>query len=197
MQKYVEKTLNILNQQNQLLFQHSNFIIYNSLQKIVNFDGYYLESEPCLGCNNPETNYANLKLSSLKVDSRFTTTTQIVKLIGSHIISKINVRITDIKKTKMVKVINIYYNNWPVSSVVELKNRTVWHKAKRCYLNSGQSEVKIEFPLPITACNLKIEYAEFYENQQANTETLQCPRCSTIVPANPGGKLFHHYVSSC
>lgn len=185
-QKYVEKTLNILNQQNQQLFQHSNFIIYNNLQKIVNFDGYYLESEPCLVCNNPETNYSNLKLSSLKVDSRFTTTTQIVKLVGSHIISKINLRITDIKKTKMVKVINIYYNNWPVNSVVELKNRTIWHKAKRCYLNSGQSEVKIEFPLPITACNLKIEYAEFYESQQSNTETLQCPRCSTTVPANPG-----------
>ena len=62
----------------------------------------------------------------------------------------------------------------------------MWHKAKRVILTPGQTEVKIEFPLPIVACNLMIEYADFYENPQASTETLQCPRCSATVPANPG-----------
>ena len=75
----------------------------------------------------------------------------------------------------------------PSQSVVELKNKcNIWHKAKRCNLASAQSEVKIEFPLPIIACNLMIEYAEFYENIQASSETLQCPRCSASVPASPG-----------
>jgi len=50
---------------------------------------------------------------------------------------------------------------------VELKNnQTVWHKAKRVSLTAGQTEIKIEFPLPIVACNLKIEYADYYENIQ-------------------------------
>lgn len=62
----------------------------------------------------------------------------------------------------------------------------MWHKAKKVSLVSGQTEVKIEFPLPIVACNLMIEYADFYENIQASSETLQCPRCSASVPANPG-----------
>lgn len=53
-------------------------------------------------------------------------------------------------------------------------------------LASGQTEVKMEFPLPIVACNLMIEYADLYENVQATSETLQCPRCSASVPANPG-----------
>jgi len=53
-------------------------------------------------------------------------------------------------------------------------------------LSAGQAEVKIEFPLPIVACNLMIEYADFYDNIQASAETLQCPRCSASVPANPG-----------
>lgn len=69
----------------------------------------------------------------------------------------------------MVKTLNIFYNNRAVHSVVELKNKTaVWHKAKRCHLVTGQSEVKIEFPLAIVACNLMIEYAEFYENLQVS-----------------------------
>ena len=53
-------------------------------------------------------------------------------------------------------------------------------------LSAGQNEVKVEFPLPIVACNLMIEYADFYDNFQASAETLQCPRCSASVPANPG-----------
>lgn len=62
----------------------------------------------------------------------------------------------------------------------------MWHKAKKVSLVSGQTEVKMEFPLPIVACNLMIEYADFYENLQASSESLQCPRCSSSVPANPG-----------
>lgn len=62
----------------------------------------------------------------------------------------------------------------------------MWHKAKKVTLATGQTEVKMEFPLPIVACNLMIEYADFYENIQASSETLQCPRCSASVPANPG-----------
>ncbi|XP_015793075.1 E3 ubiquitin-protein ligase UBR4-like isoform X2 [Tetranychus urticae] len=185
--EYRDKALSILRHQNKLLINHPNSALYNSLQNLVEFDGYYLESEPCLVCNNPEVSYSNMKLSSVKVDSRFTTTTQIVKLVGSHTISKISLRIADIKRSKMVKTLIIYYNNRSVHSVVELKNKTgIWHKAKKCQLASGQTEVKIEFPLPIVACNLMIEYADFYENIQASSETLQCPRCSASVPANPG-----------
>ena len=62
----------------------------------------------------------------------------------------------------------------------------MWHKAKKVSLTAGQTDIKIEFPLPIVACNLMIEYADYYENIQASSETLQCPRCSASVPANPG-----------
>lgn len=79
--------------------------------------------------------------------------------------------------------------------------RSLWHKAKKCHLTPGQTELKVrmfcfivcvhfpplvifscipfrfegadvlfyfqvDFPLPIVACNLMIEYADFYENFQ-------------------------------
>lgn len=65
--EFVEKSLHVLRQQNQNLIHHPNCNLYNSLQSLVEFDGYYLESEPCLVCNNPEVNYVNMKLSSIKV----------------------------------------------------------------------------------------------------------------------------------
>lgn len=185
--EYVERAVNVLGAQNEILAHHPNANLYAHMSQFVELDGYFLESEPCLVCNNPEVPFCTIKLSSVKVDSKFTTTTQIVKLLSSHTISKITLRIGDLKRTKMVKTINIYYNNRSVQAVVELKNKpALWHKAKKVNLQSGQTEVKIEFPLPIVACNLMIEYADFYENIQASSETLQCPRCSASVPANPG-----------
>ncbi|ELU10961.1 hypothetical protein CAPTEDRAFT_154354 [Capitella teleta] len=184
---FVERSVAVLRSQNKVLSSHPNGTIYNLLQGLVDFDGYYLESDPCLVCNNPEVPYSNLKLSVIKEDSKFTTSTQIVKLIGSHTISKIILRISDIKRTKMVRTINLFYNNRTVQAVVELKNKPgVWHKAKKVVLSAGQNEVKVDFPLPIVACNLMVEYADFYDNLQATSETLQCPRCSASVPANPG-----------
>ena len=62
----------------------TNSAIYTSLSLLVDFTGFYLESDPCLVCNNPEVSFANLKLSSLKMDTSFTTSTLLVKLSGRH-----------------------------------------------------------------------------------------------------------------
>lgn len=185
--EYMELAVSVLRLQNERLSRHPNAPIYTQLSQVLELEGFYLESEPCLVCNNPEVPMANIKLSSIKIDSKFTTTTTIVKLSQSHTISKIVLRIAELKRAKMVRAINIYYNNRSVQAVVELKNRpAMWHKARKVILQSGQTDVKIEFPLPITACNLMIEYADFYETQTGSSENLQCPRCSAAVPANPG-----------
>lgn len=42
----------------------------------------------------------------------------------------------------------------------------MWNKAKKVNLSAGQTEVKMDFPLPIVACNLMFEYSDFYENLQ-------------------------------
>ncbi|OWR51411.1 purity of essence [Danaus plexippus plexippus] len=186
-EKYLGSAVELLRNQNYLLSSHGNASLYAALGAFVELDGYFLESEPCLVCNNPEVPMATIKLPTIKIDSKFTTTTQIVKLVNSHMISRISLRIGDIKRSKMVRTINFYYNNRTVQAVQELKNKPgMWHKAKRVQLQSGQSEVRVDFPLPIVACNLMMEYADFYENQQATGESLQCPRCSQSVPANPG-----------
>lgn len=185
--EYMELAVSVLRLQNERLAKHPNAPIYTQLSQVLELEGFYLESEPCLVCNNPEVPMANIKLSTIKIDSKFTTTTTIVKLSQSHTISKIVLRIADLKRTKMVRTINIFYNNRTVQAVVELKNRpSMWHKARKVTLQSGQTDVKIEFPLPITACNLMIEYADFYETVTGSSENLQCPRCSAAVPANPG-----------
>ena len=67
---YAQCAVDMLRSQNSILCSHANSAIYNSLSQLVDFTGYYLESDPCLVCNNL---FTNMKLSSLKVDTKYST----------------------------------------------------------------------------------------------------------------------------
>ena len=59
---YASAAVSMLMSQNKILSTHANSAIYTSLSQLVDFTGYYLESDPCLVCNNPEVSFSNLKL---------------------------------------------------------------------------------------------------------------------------------------
>lgn len=177
-----------LRSQNELLANHPNSRIYNTLSSLVEFDGYYLESEPCVACSSPEVPYARMKLESLKSETKFTDNRIIVKCTGSYTIQSVTMNVHDARKSKSVKVLNLYYNNRPVADLSELKNNwSLWKRARTCHLSFNQTELKVDFSIPITACNFMIELDSFYENLQAlSLEPLQCPRCSRPVTDKHG-----------
>jgi E3 ubiquitin-protein ligase UBR4 len=56
----------------------------------------------------------------------------------------------DARRSKSVKVLNLYYNNRPVADLSELKNNwSLWKRAKSCHLAFNQTELKVEFPIPM------------------------------------------------
>ncbi|XWS75634.1 hypothetical protein CRYUN_Cryun01aG0107800 [Craigia yunnanensis] len=184
----VRSIFETLHSQNELIANHPNSRIYNTLSGLVEFDGYYLESEPCVACSSPEVPYSRMKLESLKSETKFTDNRIIVKCTGSYTIQTVTMNVHDARKSKSVKVLNLYYNNRPVADLSELKNNwPLWKRAKSCHLAFNQTELKVEFPIPITACNFMIELDSFYENLQAlSLEPLQCPRCSRPVTDKHG-----------
>ena len=111
-----------LRSQNELLANHPNSRIYNTLSGLVEFDGYYLESEPCVACSSPEVPYSRMKLESLKSETKFTDNRIIVKCTGSYTIQSVTMNVHDARKSKSVKVLNLYYNNRPVADLSKLKN---------------------------------------------------------------------------
>lgn len=72
MDECIEKSVKMLRTQNQVLSQHPNASLYTQLSQYVELDGYYLESDPCLVCNNPELPMSSIKLSSIKVNKKKT-----------------------------------------------------------------------------------------------------------------------------
>nr|KYP76458.1 E3 ubiquitin-protein ligase UBR4 [Cajanus cajan] len=138
--------------------------------------------------HTPEVPYSRMKLDTLKSETKFTDNRIIVKCTGSYTIQTVTMNVHDARKSKSVKVLNLYYNNRPVTDLSELKNNwSLWKRAKSCHLAFNQTELKVEFSIPITACNFMIELDSFYENLQAlSLEPLQCPRCSRPVTDKHG-----------
>jgi E3 ubiquitin-protein ligase UBR4 len=196
--EFLPKLELMLKTENQLLLNHPNASIYRRLSTIIDIEqnnGYYFETEPCLVCNNPDIPYQQVKLQTIKLDQRYTTQSHIIKLIQAYSIQKLHIKMSEIKRNKAVRTIRFYYNNRHVQSIVDLKNSVncKWLLAKTIKLtNIQQTEVKIDFVIPIIACNLMIEYVDFFETPTANlptvtdTTTLQCPRCNSAVAATPG-----------
>ena len=52
--KYLYFSIQLLKRLNEIIFSHPNSHVYQILSTVVELDGYFLESEPCLICNNPE-----------------------------------------------------------------------------------------------------------------------------------------------
>ena len=176
--------------------QHPNAGIYSRLATAIGGlnAGFYLETAQCNSCANfQEVPFAQVKLQSLKSDAKFTSVSQTFKLSGgSHQISSIQFKFIDIKRHRMIKTINMYYNNRYSVPLVDLKGRPqLWQRAKTIPLDRLQSDVKVDFLVPITAGNLMFEITEFYENKPQGSsasapEVVQCPRCSNVV-TNSGG----------
>eukprot|EP00741_Cyanophora_paradoxa_P010481 tig00000158_g10134.t1 len=149
---------------------------------------YYLESEPCLVCNDPEVPFAHLKLEQARAEVKFTANSMMVRFHSPQTIQSVVFQAHDIRRARMLKTLTLYYSNKVVSDLAELKNKwRLWRKAKTAHLMPGQAELRIPFAIPITATALLFEYSALHENPGALAqEKLQCPRCSRAVTDKHG-----------
>lgn len=186
--KYMDHVLVEYFKHNKTLQAHPSAHIYTHLHDLMEIDGYYFDNDSCFQClTSNDTSPAPLRLTSIKFDVRFTPSSVLVRLTQSYSIHKIILKIGDLKKNKMLRKLNIYYNNLNTVAIAELRSKQhKWKKAKSISVASGQTEICIEFILPITACNLMFEYSDFYSGTIGCTETIQCPRCSATVSTVPG-----------
>lgn len=172
----------ILKSQNKLFINHPNAFIYETLRNYVEFSGYYLESEPCLVCNDPDTPFTKMRMSDIQSETKFEHSSQYIKFQETYTINEIEINIKDIQRSRMVRTIEFLYNNKPGVNINELKKSpSLWKKATTCFVERGKQKVIVTFPIPITASNLLIQYSSFYDDWQSLTESILCPRCSVPV----------------
>jgi len=174
--------------QNELLGSHPNGRLYKWLRALVDFDGYYLESEPCLTCSNPEESYSPIKLDSMKSEAKFTDKRIIVRCSDTFSLKSFSLNLHDLRPSKCIKSFSLFYCNKRGAELADLKNQpSLWKHACCCCLSYMQSELQVDFKIPIEASYLMVQFDSFHESAQAKSmETLQCPRCSRFVTDRHG-----------
>ncbi|PAA59811.1 hypothetical protein BOX15_Mlig013612g1 [Macrostomum lignano] len=185
--RYCQQVVDMLTAENARLTSHFNFDLYTRLQNFMDLEGFYLEQEPCQVCHEPDQSFVLLKLMEIKSEVKFSSQRHIFKLDGSYTISRIAVRLSEVKRGRMIRCVDVLYNSKSGLNITDLKNnRSLWSLAKRVSLSPSQSEIIAEFSIPIVACSLMFEYSDFYETSSVMAENMHCPRCSQSVPVQPG-----------
>ncbi|GMT28575.1 hypothetical protein PFISCL1PPCAC_19872, partial [Pristionchus fissidentatus] len=148
-------------------------------------DTLHLTPDQCIDCLHPNETMEALKISGIKAEARYTTNSLMYKLNGHYEISKVIVKLADIKRTRMFRRVNVYYTNDWIESAVELKSeREKWKMVAHAKVSPSDTEVVLSITIPILTNALVIELTDVKDSRVKSE--LHCPRCSALVRPNPG-----------
>jgi E3 ubiquitin-protein ligase UBR4 len=173
----ISKLVDNLESQNNLIHNHPNAYIYDSLRNFIQVPGYYLETEPCGVCNNVEAAVNEYSLKSIKKEIKHDHSAMYVKLSEPYVITSIRLTIAPIKQ-KSIRTIEFYYNNKRCDANELKQSSTVWRKAASVKAEKDQTDVTVELSIPINAANLLVEFSSFYEDL---TVATMCQGCNVPV----------------
>ncbi|EYC04737.1 hypothetical protein Y032_0086g1963 [Ancylostoma ceylanicum] len=144
-----------------------------------------MDTSPCLVCFSRKDVAETVKLNSIKQEARFAANAMMLKLTCHYEISKVIIKLTDVKRNKMIKRVNLFYCPKTVESAVELKTcPELWQRASSCSVTANDTEVVLPLAIPVVTASLVIQFSELTESRQ--NQELHCPRCSSVVQPNPG-----------
>jgi len=149
-----------------------------------------VESEPCLTCNSGEAaGFTLMKVPSIKAEAKYTDSAMYFRLNTAYTIAGIVLKAEYRKTTgRSPRVVTVHYNNRRVADVGELRGKwALWKRLHPCRLDRGQTEYHADLAIPVTAVNLVLEFAEFYDPPPGTpAERMQCPRCGRPVTDKHG-----------
>ncbi|KAK6730108.1 hypothetical protein RB195_006895 [Necator americanus] len=144
-----------------------------------------MDTSPCLVCFSRKDVAETVKLNSIKQEARFAANAMMLKLTCHYEVSKVIIKLTDVKRNKMIKRVNLFYCPKTVESAVELKTcPELWQRASSCSVTANDTEVVLPLAIPVVTASLVIQFSELTESRQ--NQELHCPRCSSVVQPNPG-----------
>jgi len=175
-----------LKQFNRALVSHPNTAIYEGLLDHIDRDGLFLESSPCAGCSSSESVFESMDVEQIKAETKYTPNATILRLNKRYTFSSIHIKVSEIRRFKMVSSVELFYNNKTITDMNTLKNNSrLWRSLGTFQMRPMQNELSCVLYMPITAMNLKIQFSSFHESA-TGSEKLICPRCSRIVTDRHG-----------
>ncbi|CAD6199759.1 unnamed protein product [Caenorhabditis auriculariae] len=142
-------------------------------------------TSPCLVCFNRRGATETQKMNSIKQDSRFSSTAMMYKLSSHYEVSRVMLKLMDVKKNKALKRVNLYYCPKSVEAVVELKLcPDLWRRCSTTLVSPNDTDITLSLAVPVVTSSLIVEFAEITDTRLSSE--LHCPRCSAVVTAQSG-----------
>lgn len=146
------------------LSSNIDYEIYEELQKIFSkygFHWYLLEREPCLKCFG--TNYTSseqVKLSDVQAETRFSDCAYFVRFKNPIKVSRISIKLSEIRGHKAVTGVSIYFCNQATKDLADLKsNWQAWSILKSLKIKPAASNtLDIDLPIPTIMLNLVVKF---------------------------------------
>ena len=137
---------------------------YEELQRLFSkygFHWYLLEREPCLKCF--DTNYTSLeqvKIQDLQSEMRFSDNSYFVRFKNPIKVSKISIKISEIRGYKAVIGVSLYFCNTNNKELADLKhNNEVWALIKTVKVKpASTNNLDIDLDIPTIMLNLKVKF---------------------------------------
>lgn len=147
--------------------------------KTIQFD-----RNPCLVCFTTKGSYDVVKMQSIRSDTSWSPNTIFYKLISNYEISKVTLKLSDIKKNKLIRKVSLYYSAKSVDSVELKRQRELWRKCASVTVADNETSINLTLAVSVVTSCLIIEFEEVQD--QRGSSLIRCPRCSAAVLSHSG-----------
>lgn len=157
--------------------------VYRQLRLYVDVEGDFLSVEPAKVSTPSRAKYNQVRMETLKAESKYTDCSIAVRLNRRYTVKGFSLKIVEPRKSVCVQQLNFFYSSEAVSDLQQLKSQPgKFIHGLSCHLTPCQTEVKLEFPVPVDTNCVMVEFAKLYTSlQESSQEVMQCPRCSHVV----------------
>ena len=184
------KVVNLFDSVSHMLQSHPNSDIYRCLPASArgDTDSFYLEG-PCELCCHGNHKFTTSKLVNISKETKYSVESVAATFFHSQAVNVISIRADNVKSTKMIRGVKLYFSNKTISDLTATSRRIdpeVWTLAKEVVVKPQTKEIRIALAMPVLARHILIQFSSFHDSPNGEMELLSCPQCSASVTSKHG-----------
>ncbi|EAY17308.1 hypothetical protein TVAG_266710 [Trichomonas vaginalis G3] len=175
-----------------------NSFLYSQISQYIDFPASYLDTRPCMICNNPEIKATRYMLSDIREFIKFSHDQLFVKFNTPLILQSIDLNFYAKKTTRLPRIVEVYVSSQELNDPNELKSKKPqWSHVCDLEFERDSNTAKVDFPLSLFATCIQFHYTEFWE--EAEGQRLSCPLCHNGKPDPRSGLCpnCHENIYQC
>lgn len=172
---------NSIIQENNSLKKLPNSFIYSQISQYIDLSASYLDTRPCMICNNPEITATRYPLCDIREYIKFTHDQMFVKLNTPLILQSLDLSFYVKKPTRLPRIVKFYVSSQELNDTIELKSdKPQWTHVCDLKFEKDATSATVNLPLSLFATCIQFHYTDFWEEPEGTRQN--CPMCHNGTP---------------